>query len=121
MEQRPSDITAELDIFLEPMLFPDKGDGSDPRACSLCNDGKLALRGGRFGAFIACYNYSECKYTRKFGQPGGADNGEGEGPEIMGQHTETGMDIVRQSGRFGPFVEMGSGKEAVRSEEQPSE
>src|SRR3546814_5149254 len=38
MEQKPSDITAELDKFLEPMLFPDKGDGSDPRACPLCND-----------------------------------------------------------------------------------
>src|SRR3546814_4993992 len=68
----------------------------------LCNDGKLALRGGRFGAFIACSNYPECKYTRKFGQPGGAENGEGEGPEIMGQHPETGLDIVRKSGRFGP-------------------
>src|SRR3546814_19181574 len=79
------------------MLFPDKGDGSDPRACPLCNDGKLALRGGRFGAFIACSNYPECKYTRKFGQPGGAENGEGEGPEIMGQHPETGLDIVRKS------------------------
>src|SRR3546814_5468391 len=40
MEQKPSDITAELDKFLVPMLFPDKGDGSDPRACPLCNDGK---------------------------------------------------------------------------------
>src|SRR3546814_18927396 len=97
------------------MLCPDKGDGSDPRACPLCNDGKLALRGGRFGAFIACSKYPECKYTPKFGQPGGAENGEGEGPEIMGQHPETGLDIVRKSGRFGPYVEMGSGKEAVRA------
>ncbi|WP_097091510.1 type I DNA topoisomerase [Novosphingobium sp. Chol11] len=114
MEQKPSDITAELDKFLEPMLFPPKADGSNPRACPMCGDGQLALRGGRFGAFIACSNYPECKYTRKFGQPGASDGGEDKGPEVLGQHPETGQDIVRKSGRFGPYMEMGEGKEAKR-------
>jgi len=114
MEQKPSDITAELDKFLEPMLFPPKADGSNPRACPMCGDGQLSLRGGRFGAFIACSNYPECKYTRKFGQPGGADGGQDTGPEVLGQHPETGQDIVRKSGRFGPYIEMGVGKEAKR-------
>ncbi|PDH64485.1 MAG: DNA topoisomerase I [Sphingomonadaceae bacterium MED-G03] len=113
MEQKPSDITAELDKFLEPMLFPPKADGSNPRACPMCGDGQLSLRGGRFGAFIACSNYPECKYTRKFGQPGGKE-GEDTGPEVLGQHPETGQDIVRKSGRFGPYIEMGEGKEAKR-------
>ncbi|WP_370308763.1 type I DNA topoisomerase [Sphingobium abikonense] len=113
MEQKPSDITAELDKFLEPMLFPPKADGSNPRACPMCGDGQLALRGGRFGAFIACSNYPDCKYTRKFGQPGGKD-GEDTGPEVLGQHPETGQDITRKSGRFGPYIEMGEGKEAKR-------
>ena len=116
MEQKPSEVTAELDKFLAPMLFPDRGDGSDPRACPMCGEGKLSLRGGRFGAFIACSNYPECKYTRKFGQPGGNEgNGESDQPEILGQHPETGQDIVRKSGRFGPYIEMGSGKEAARA------
>ncbi|TNF04236.1 MAG: type I DNA topoisomerase, partial [Sphingomonadales bacterium] len=114
MEKKPSDITADLDKFLEPLLFPDKGDGTDPRACPMCGDGKLALRGGRFGAFIACSNYPECKFTRKFGQRG-ADAGGDSGPQILGKHPETGEDIVRKSGRFGPYIEMGTGKEAARS------
>ena len=113
MEQKPSDITAELDKFLEPMLFPAKADGTDPRACPLCADGKLSLRGGRFGAFIACSNYPECKFTRKFGQPG-SDGAADTGPEALGQHPETGQDIIRKSGRFGPYIEMGEGKEAKR-------
>ena len=114
MEQKPSEITAALDEFLSPMLFPDKGDGSDPRLCPLCHEGRLSLRGGRFGAFIACSNYPECKYTRKFGQPGG--NGEADaGPEELGRHPETGEPINRKSGRFGPYIEMGSGKEAKRA------
>jgi DNA topoisomerase I len=114
MEQKPSEVTAELDIFLSPYLFPERADGSDPRICPKCGDGKLALRGGRFGAFVACSNYPECKYTRKFAQPGGAD-GADTGPEELGKHPETGLEITRKSGRFGPYVEMGEGKEAARA------
>ncbi len=114
MEQKPSEVTAALDQFLEPYLFPDKGDGSDPRACPACADGRLALRGGKFGAFVACSNYPECKFTRRFGQPGG-ENGGDTGPEVMGQDPETGEDITRRSGRFGPYVQRGEGKEAARA------
>ena len=70
MEQKPSEITAALDDFLAPWLFPDKGDGSDPRLCPACGEGRLGLRGGRFGAFVACSNYPDCKFTRRFGQGG---------------------------------------------------
>ncbi|MBK8374375.1 type I DNA topoisomerase [Sphingorhabdus sp.] len=115
MEQKPSEITAELDLFLAPYLFPEREDGTDPRICPKCSTGKLALRGGRFGAFVACSNYPECKFTRKFGQPGGSDGMTSDGPEILGAHPETGLEISRKSGRFGPYVEMGEGKEAVRS------
>ncbi len=114
MEQQPSAITAALDDFLSPWLFPDKGDGSDARLCPACGEGRLSLRGGRFGAFVACSNYPECKFTRRFGQ-GGEEGGADEGPEILGQHPETGEDIVRKTGRFGPYIEMGQGKEAKRA------
>ncbi|HEX8238498.1 MAG TPA: type I DNA topoisomerase [Allosphingosinicella sp.] len=114
MEQQPSAITAALDDFLSPWLFPDKEDGSDARLCPACGEGRLALRGGRFGAFVACSNYPDCKFTRRFGQ-GGEEGGTDSGPEILGQHPETGQDISRKNGRFGPYIEMGEGKEAKRA------
>ncbi|HEX8125924.1 MAG TPA: type I DNA topoisomerase [Allosphingosinicella sp.] len=114
MEQQPSAITAALDEFLAPWLFPDKDDGSDARLCPACGDGRLALRGGRFGAFVACSNYPECKFTRRFGQ-GGEEGAADSGPEILGRHPETGADISRKTGRFGPYIEMGEGKEAKRA------
>jgi DNA topoisomerase I len=114
MDQKPSEVTAELDIFLSPYLFPEREDGTDPRLCPKCGNGRLALRGGKFGAFVACSNYPECKYTRKFAQPGG-ENGEDSGPEILGQHPDTGLEVTRKSGRFGPYYEMGEGKEAKRA------
>ncbi len=114
MEQKPSDITAALDQFLEPYLFPPRADGTDPRLCPVCNSGRLSLRGGRFGAFVACSNYPECKYTRRFAQPGG-ESGESDGPEILGQDPETGLQVERKSGRFGPYIQLGEGKEAPRA------
>jgi DNA topoisomerase-1 len=114
MEQQPSAITAELDVFLAPYLFPDKADGSDPRLCPKCEAGKLALRGGKFGAFIACSNYPECKFTRRFAQPGG-EEGEDSGPEGLGKDPATGLEVERKSGRFGPYIQLGDGKEAKRA------
>ncbi|MDG2535640.1 type I DNA topoisomerase [Sphingomonas sp. HITSZ_GF] len=114
MEQKPSDITAALDEFLAPYLFPEKADGSDPRLCPNCGNGRLALRGGRFGAFIACSNYPECKYTRRFAQPGG-EEGADSGPEVLGQDPDTGLNVERKSGRFGPYIQLGEGKEAARA------
>jgi DNA topoisomerase-1 len=114
MERKPSEVTEALDQFLEPYLFPDKGDGTDPRLCPSCGTGRLALRGGKFGAFVACSNYPDCKFTRRFGQPGGADGGDS-GPEVIGQDPETGEDISRRSGRFGPYIQRGEGKEAARA------
>ena len=116
MEQKPSDITAALDQFLEPYLFPAKADGTDPRLCPSCGAGRLALRGGRFGAFVACSNYPDCKFTRRFAQGGGEDGaGADTGPEVLGQDPETGQDVTRRSGRFGPYIQLGDGKDAKRA------
>jgi DNA topoisomerase I len=108
MEQKPSEVTAALDDFLSSWLFPDKGDGSDPRLCPACGNGRLSLRGGKFGAFVACSNYPECKFTRKFGQGG-------EAGQPSGEPAELGEGIVLKNGRFGPYVEQGAGKDAKRA------
>ena len=81
MEQKPSEVTAALDEFLSPWLFPDKEDGSDPRLCPACGNGRLALRGGKFGAFVACSNYPECKFTRQLAATG--VDGEGQTIRIV--------------------------------------
>jgi DNA topoisomerase-1 len=114
MEFKPSEVTQQLDQFLAPYLFPDKADGGDPRLCPNCGLGQLSLRGGRFGAFIACSNYPECKYTRRFAQAGAAD-GEDSGPESLGKDPATGLEVERKAGRFGPYIQLGEGKDAKRA------
>ncbi|MFD1612447.1 type I DNA topoisomerase [Sphingomonas tabacisoli] len=115
MEQKPSDITVALDEFLAPFLFPPRADGTDPRLCPNCGNGRLALRGGRFGAFVACSNYPECKYTRRFGQGGGEESADDNGDVALGRDPETGAEVFRKTGRFGPYVQLGDGKDAKRA------
>jgi DNA topoisomerase-1 len=112
MERKPSEVTEVLDEFLSDYLFPPNEDGSDPRLCPKCEQGRLSLRGGRFGAFIGCSNYPDCTFRRKFGQPG--EDGAGE-DETMGTDPETGLEVLRKTGRFGPYVQLGEGKEAKRA------
>jgi DNA topoisomerase-1 len=111
MEQRPSDVTAALDEYLVPFLFPDKGDGVDPRVCPKCGAGRLSLKTGRFGAFVACSNYPECKYTRPFASEGGANDG----PQELGNDPVTGEAISVRTGRFGRFVQRGEGEKPARA------
>ena len=119
MDKMPSEVTEALDEYLSDYLFPAREDGKPGRFCPLCDQegregGELHLRGGRFGAFVACVNYPECKYTRRFAQPG-ADGADAADDGLMGIHPETGQEIHRKTGRFGPYVEMGEGKEAKRA------
>ncbi len=115
MEKKPSEVTAELDTFLEDYLFPKREDGSDPRLCPKCQAGRLSLRGGRYGAFVACSNYPECKFTRKFAQGGGEGEGAGGDDASLGKDPVTGEDVTRRTGRFGPYIQLGEGKEAKRA------
>jgi len=117
MERKPSEVTEVLDEFLSDYLFPKQADGGDPRQCPKCvaegrEGGRLGLRGGRFGAFVACSNYPECSFRRKFGQPG--EGGAGE-DESMGQDPATGLEVNRKTGRFGPYIQLGDGKDARRA------
>jgi DNA topoisomerase-1 len=111
MDQKPSEVTAALDEFLAPWLYPPREDGSDPRVCPACGNGRLSLRGGKFGAFVACSNYPECRYTQKFGQ-GGAEGQASEGPQDLGNGIEL------KSGRFGPYLER-DGKRASIPKDVP--
>jgi DNA topoisomerase-1 len=105
MDQKPSEITQAIDEFLAPWLYPPRADGSDPRVCPQCGNGRLSLRGGRFGAFVACSNYPDCKYTQKFGQ--GGDQAQSEGPQELGDG------IQLKTGRFGPYVERGDKRASI--------
>ncbi len=110
---RISEVLEKINEVLSPHLFPDPGDGSDPRACPTCGKGRLALKTARSGgAFIGCSAYPDCRYTRPLGGDGEGTNGEG---RVLGQHQ--GQNVVLRSGRFGPYIQLG--EQAEGSDEKP--
>ncbi|EJW12063.1 DNA topoisomerase I [Rhodovulum sp. PH10] len=100
-----SDVIDALDAMLAPHLFPAREDGTDPRVCTTCGTGRLSLKLGRYGAFIGCSNYPECRYTRPFSL--GADGGAEVEDKVLGQDPETGLDVTLKNGRFGPYLQLG--------------
>ena len=109
---RITHVIDELEAVLAPHIFPHGEDGADPRKCPSCPDGRLNLKLGRFGAFVGCTNYPECKFTRQIG----AKPGEGDaGPQDIGPDPETGDMITLRTGRFGPYVQRGDGEKPKRS------
>ncbi|MDP8916447.1 MAG: type I DNA topoisomerase [Pseudomonadota bacterium] len=107
-ELRITEVLDALNEAMGPQLFPEREDGQDPRLCPSCAIGRLSLKTSRFGAFVGCSNYPECRFTRAVGQPD--PNGEeGGGDRELGVDPETGLPVHLKVGRFGPFVQLGEG------------
>ena len=105
-ELRTTAILDALNESLGAHIFPDKGDGSDPRECPLCHQGQLSLKTSRFGAFIGCSRYPDCKYTRPVASPSAEDGSAESGDRELGVDPATGQPVQLKIGRFGPYVEM---------------
>jgi len=117
-ELRTTQVLDSLNELLGPHIFPAREDGAEARLCPLCNKGQLSLKLGKFGAFIGCSNYPECKYTRVL-SPTGQDqaksvDGERPGVRALGQDPATGEEITLRSGRFGDYVQQGEGEKPKR-------
>jgi len=103
---RISQVLDALDAMLAPHIFPPRADGTDPRLCPTCGTGRLSLKLGKFGAFIGCSNYPECRHTRPLAAGAESENGDG-GTRKLGVDPETGLDVTIRTGRFGPYLQLG--------------
>lgn len=112
-----SDVLTALDEELGPHFFPVDENGETVRACPTCSNGRLGLKLGKFGAFIGCSNYPECKYTRQMTQAGdGSEDGTADlanGPKILGKDPATGLDVSMRKGPYGTYVQLGEKTDEV--------
>ncbi|KPQ12332.1 MAG: DNA topoisomerase I TopA [Saliniramus fredricksonii] len=109
---RTTQVLDALNDYLGPHIFPPREDGGNPRACPSCADGILSLKIGRYGSFIGCSNYPECRYTRQLSAPADGDGEGGQpGTRILGTDPQSGLEVSVRDGRFGPFVQLGEQQE----------
>ncbi len=118
-----SQVLEALDTLLASYAFgqasSDKN-AKDPRACPACGKGRLGLKIGRFGPYIACSNYPECNHKAQLGEltaPAQLDeNGEEfKLPKTLGQDPASGEDITLRKGPYGVYVQVGEGKAPKRA------
>ncbi|MFZ5737827.1 MAG: type I DNA topoisomerase [Pseudomonadota bacterium] len=103
---RVAQVLDVLDEMLGPHIYPAREDGGDPRQCPSCGTGKLNLKAGKFGAFVGCSNYPECRYTRPL-----ASDSAGDADRVLGTDPDSGLDVAVKSGRFGPYIQLGEAKD----------
>jgi DNA topoisomerase I len=108
---RVAEVLDALDDMLGPHIYPPRADGGDVRQCPTCGTGKLNLKAGKFGAFVGCSNYPECRYTR----PLAADS-EASADRLLGKDPETDRDVFVKAGRFGPYIQLGDQKDYAEGE-----
>ena len=102
------EIIDVIDKALGPHFFPPKGDDKE-RKCPTCENGRLGLKVGKFGGFIGCSNYPDCKYTIQFSQLNDSKNGKITGPKEIGIYPETSEMITLRKGPYGPYMQLGEG------------
>lgn len=104
-----SEVIDHLDEALGPHFFPK---GEEDRKCPACATGRLSLKFGKFGAFIGCVNYPECRFTKPLEIAGGEDGESDEAaalsnePKILGTDPDTGRTVSMRRGPYGPYVQI---------------
>ncbi len=107
---RVSEVLETLNEFLGPYVFRAANENDDPRQCPSCGIGRLSLKTGKFGSFVGCSRYPDCRFTRPLNpdaEPEGGSAAASADGTLLGTDDETGLAVTLRSGRFGPYVQLG--------------
>lgn len=116
-----TEVLDKVDALLEPYIFGVGEAAAKARVCPTCNSGRLALKTGKFGSFLGCSNYPECKYTRQLSAGGdtpssdGANGEQVEFPKILGNHPDNGEVVSLRKGPYGVYVQLGEAEKPKRT------
>lgn len=110
------EVLEQLQKELDTHLFPPTEDGKDPHICPRCGKGNLGLRLSKFGAFIGCSEYPECKFTRPLVAGDETETQEEPFERQLGVDSNTGVPITVKKGPYGFYIQWG---EAVSKKEKP--
>ena len=109
-ELKIPDVLKRIDEDLGAHFFPDDESGNSTRVCTKCGSGRLGLNLGKYGPYISCSNYPECKLTRQLTVSKGdddANNASLDEPKVLGQDEVTDKEVSLRKGPYGFYVQLG--------------
>ena len=114
-------ILEALEKELAELFFPsdDIKNGTPNRQCPTCSNGNLGLELGKYGAFLGCSNYPECKFTKQIAsnQDENTDNENfipgNDG--VLGVDPATGLNVLIKKGPYGIYLQLGDEKKPKRT------
>lgn len=117
------DIVKDIEKHLMTFMFGNAENVEEKTKCPTCSTGTLALKTGKFGAFVGCSNYPECKHIQQLGSGSAFAEEKSEEeikqenelqlPKILGEHE--GKEVSLRKGPYGFYVQLGDGKEVKRT------
>ena len=117
-------ILEALENELTDLFFPkedQKDNGQPNRTCPTCSNGTLGLELGKYGAFIGCSNYPECKFTKQIANNQNDDDSDAnntfmpENDGLLGIDPETGLNVLIKKGPYGIYIQLGEEKKPKRT------
>ena len=114
-------ILEALEKELAELFFPsdDIKNGIPNRQCPTCSNGNLGLELGKYGAFLGCSNYPECKFTKQIAS-NQDENNDNENfipgnDGILGIDPDTGLNVLIKKGPYGIYLQLGDEKKPKRT------
>jgi len=117
-------ILEALEKELADLFFPKNEEESSAqpnRKCPTCSNGNLGLELGRYGAFIGCSNYPECKFTKQIAKNENKEENNAnetfmpENDGVLGIDPETGLKVIIKKGPYGIYLQLGEEKKPKRT------
>ena len=118
-ELRTTEVLDNLNEMLGPHIFPPGRTASTRALCPACDSGQLSLKLGKFGAFIGCSNYPECKFTRTLVRDRAprvqVARARSRASAASAPIRRPGQEVTVRDGRFGAYIQLGEGEKPKRS------
>ena len=116
-------ILEALENELSDLFFPKEDltkNGEPNKKCPTCSNGKLGLELGKYGAFIGCSNYPECKFTKQIASNQNEENDANStfmpnDDGILGIDPESGLNAIIKKGPYGIYLQLGDEKKPKRT------
>ena len=105
---KTAEIIDEINVFMHNHLF---SDGND--VCPDCG-AKLGIKLSKFGPFIGCEKYPDCKYTKQLGKTDTSAQATDSAVQTKSDTVELGDGIEFRVGKFGPYVTDGAKNVAAK-------